>query len=62
MNEILALAIEQAPGLIRGFKSLFAQRNPGAPEPTDAEVIAAFNSAFQSSLDKDDAWFAAHPE
>lgn len=59
--QLISLAIELAPGVISNFKSLFAKNNPNAPTPTDAEVFAAFNSAFFSSLAKDDAYLAIHP-
>lgn len=63
MNEqLLALALQETPAIIGGLKALFAKTNPGAPVPTDAEIIAAYQSAFVSSLAKDEAWLAAHPQ
>ncbi len=63
MNEaLLALAIQQTPAIIELLKGAFKHAAPGDPEPTDAEVIAAYESAFQSSILKDDAWLATHPE
>lgn len=59
--EIINLAIELTPGIINTFKELFKKNNPATPSPTDAEVMAAFNSAFFSSLAKDDAYLAVHP-
>ncbi len=59
--QIIALAIEELPQLIGFFKGLFAAKNPGAPIPTDAEVIAAYLSALASSLAKDSDWLATHP-
>ena len=58
---LIALAIQEAPTIIAALKALFHQTNPNAPLPTDAEVIAAYQTAFVSSLAKDDAWLAAHP-
>ena len=62
MNPLIALAIEQSPAIFAGLKAAFAARHPGLPDPTNEEVIAAFNAAFESSLKKDDDWLAAHPE
>jgi hypothetical protein len=59
---LVALAIQEAPAAIALIKNLFAKANPGAPELTDEEVVAAWNSAFASSLAKDDAYLAAHPQ
>lgn len=61
-TQLVTLAILQTPSIIAAIRALFAKQNPGVPEPTSAEVIAAFNSAFISSLVKDDEWLAAHPE
>lgn len=61
-DALLKIAISETPAVIALVQGLFARRNPSAPLPTDAEVIAAFNEAFRSSIDKDDRWLAAHPE
>jgi len=61
-DQLLALAIQQAPSIIAGLRELFRKENPAAPQPTEAEVMAAFNAAFFSSLAKSYAWLAAHPE
>jgi hypothetical protein len=62
MNPLLKIAIQEAPAVIAMLRGLFQQKNPSAPVPTDAEVFAAFEKAFNSSLAKDNAWLAAHPE
>ena len=59
---LINLAIQEAPAIIEAFRRLFVRRATNAPTPTDAEVIAAFNQAFLSSLLKDQLWLAAHPE
>lgn len=60
--QLVTLAIQETPAIIDGLKALFAKQQPDAPVPTDAEIIAAYQSAFVSSLAKDEAWLAAHPE
>lgn len=55
------LAIEELPAIIGYLRVAFAKRNPDVPAPTDAEVIAAYQSAYRSSVDKDDAWLSSHP-
>lgn len=62
MNPLFQLAIQETPAIIALLKEAFAKSNPDAPTPTDEEVIAAYESAFRSSLAKDEAWLAAHPE
>lgn len=63
MHEALLLvAIKNAPAVIALIKDAFRREHPDAPTPTDAEVIKAEVSAFLSSMAKDDAWLAAHPE
>jgi len=65
MNEQLVLqltqiAIKESPLIIEGLRALFKKAHPDAPSPSDAEVVAAYESAFRSSLAKDAAWLAAH--
>lgn len=62
MNPLVQLAIAEVPEVIAYLRALFHKRHPGQPDPTDAEVIAAFNAAFASSLARDDQWRAQHPE
>lgn len=63
MNEqLVGLAISELPVIIGGIMALFAKNNPDAPPPTNEEVIAAFQSAVESSLARDAAWLSAHPE
>lgn len=59
-DQLIALAIQDVPLVIARLKELFRRHHPGDPEPTSAEVIAAYQSGFVSSLAKDDAWLAAH--
>jgi hypothetical protein len=59
---LLAVLLQNLPGIIGFAKAQFASANPGAPVPTDEEVIAAYQSALASSLAKDEAWLAVHPE
>jgi hypothetical protein len=59
-NALLQLAIEETPTVVAFLRSLATK--DGGPEPTDAEVMEAFESAFQSSRAKDEQWLAAHPE
>jgi len=61
-DQLIALAIQETPALIAALKSAFVSANPGAPEPTSDEVIAAYEAAFVSSIAKDERWLAAHPE
>lgn len=58
---LVALAIQETPAIVEMLRGLFAAKNPGAPVPTSEEVIAAYESAFASSVAKDEAWIAAHP-
>jgi hypothetical protein len=49
------------PGIFALLRANHAAANPGAPVPTSAEVIAAFESAVAQSLARGDAWLVAHP-
>lgn len=60
-EQLIALAIQEAPNAIALLQAAFTKANPGVPPPTDEDVARAWLSAYQSSLDKDNAWLAAHP-
>lgn len=60
-EQLIEIAIAQAPSIVAGLKELFARDNPDAPIPTDQEVLDAATDAFVKSLAVDDAWLAAHP-
>jgi hypothetical protein len=57
---LVLLAIKEAPGIIRSLREAFARHHPDEPQPTDEEVIAAFDAAFKSSLAKDELWLRLH--
>lgn len=59
---LINLAIQEAPSVINLIKGLFAKTNPGAAVPTDADVIAAFEAAFKSSLAIDEKWLIDHQD
>lgn len=58
---LLTVALDLAPEVITLIKAAFVTRHPDAPALTDAAVIAGLQTAFVSSLAKDDNWLAAHP-
>lgn len=58
---LIQIAIQEAPLVIELLRALLKRKDPTAPTPTDAEVIAAWQNSFISSLAKDDAWLNAHP-
>lgn len=61
-SSLLNLVIQETPAVIAFIKDVFTRQNQDMKPPTDAEVIAAFESAFKSSLAKDDAWLSMHPK
>lgn len=63
MNPLLLnVIIQNLPAGIALFQTLFHKAHPDELVPTDAEVVAAFDAAYQSSVAKDDRWLAAHGE
>lgn len=58
---LIQLALTLVPSIIERIRSAFQSNHPGDPAPTDAEIIAAYQTAFVSSLAKDDQWLAMHP-
>ena len=62
MGALVGIAIQELPAIIESLKGLFVSQHPDAPVPSDADVIAAYQEALASSLAKDSAWLAAHPE
>ena len=61
-DQLISIAIQEAPAAIALVRALFVKRHPTDPVPTDEEIIGAYQSALASSLAKDAAWLAAHPK
>jgi hypothetical protein len=60
-QQLIQVAVTMVPSIIDWLREAFRKENPTLPQPTDAEIIAAYNVAFVSSLAKDDTWLQAHP-
>ena len=61
METLLALVIKDVvPGVIEAIRARHAQGDPSLPPLTDAEALAIFDQASQSTLAKDAAWLQAH--
>lgn len=58
---IISVVITELPSIITAIKDAFSAAHPDEQQPTSEDVIAAFDAAYQSSLAKDEAWLAAHP-
>ncbi len=62
MPALIAVLIQQMPQIIELGKLAFQKAHPELPVPTSEQIIAAWLQASTSSLLKDEAWLAAHPE
>ena len=63
MNQkLIDVAIAEVPAIIEWFRNAFEHKHPTDPPPSSENIIAAYQSAFLSSIAKDEAWLAAHPE
>jgi len=60
MSALLALIIQETPGIIDFIKQQYAAAHPTEPEPTEEQIKAAWLQAAASSLLKDDNWLAVH--
>ena len=60
MNPLVLLALQELPAIISRLQELFHRDHPGEPQPTDVEVIAAYQSAYALSLLQDEAWLRAN--
>ena len=58
---IALLAIQQLPAVLQMIKDAHTTANPTLPPLTDAEVMAALQSAITSSIAKDDLYLSVHP-
>ena len=54
MNPLVQLLIQQAPSLIGFIRELRQKNDPAAPQPTEQDIIAAFEALFVSSLARDE--------
>jgi len=61
MESIINAALNSLPAILALIQGSHAEANPGAPVPTDAEVIAALHEAVASVVGKGETWKAAHP-
>lgn len=61
MTGLVAIAIQELPGIISMIQGAFLSQNPHQPLPSDEAIMAALEESFRSSLAKDDQWLAAHP-
>lgn len=60
IGQLITIAIQETPGIIALIRDAHMRNNPDSPVPTDAEVIAAYETAFRSSLEKDARWLEDH--
>lgn len=62
MAAILQAALASLPAVLALLRDNHAATNPGAPPPTDEELIAGLHEAVGSLVGKWEAWKAAHPQ
>lgn len=60
MGELLALLVQQVPGIIQSVKDHHATVNPTLPPLTDAEAMAILRQALDVSEAKDDVYLSSH--
>ena len=58
---VTQLLISELPAVAGFVRGLWRDAHPDIPEPTDAEVLAAFESAYAASRAKDDVLLAESP-
>lgn len=58
---IANVAVTVLPEILALVRSRHAAADPGAPTPTDADVLRGLETAVKDSIAKDDEWLAAHP-
>ena len=58
-DQLIQLAIQEAPAIIAYLRSVFAADNPDSPVPGDKEIFLALEAAFADSNTRDEMLRAA---
>ena len=59
---IVNVLIDEAPAITAFIQGIFAKKHPGEPVPTSEQVIAAYESLYQTDVARDEQLLRDNPD